>query len=232
VMELAPQFPNNVFVALASPPKDQKFNNVWFSLSEYEGGYYIVGALAAKMTKSNTIGYVGGRENPLYKACSKAYEEGAKSVNPNIRVLSVFTGDFNDPVKAKEATVSQIQSGADVIAHLQSLGMSGVFAAAEESTKAGKKVWVIGKDNDQFSMAPNVVLTSLVIDYAVQMKGILGEIAAGKKTGSLPQSVTNSAVYLADFYGRVPPDIATQISTLTDKVRKGEVKYTTQYDIQ
>jgi basic membrane protein A and related proteins len=232
VMEIAPQFPNTEFVALASPPKDKKFDNVWFSLSEYEGGYYIAGALAAKMSKSNVIGFVGGRENPLYTACSKAYEQGAKSINPNVKVLAVFTGDFNDPVKAKEATVSQIQSGADVIAHLQSLGMTGVFAAAEESLKAGKKVWVIGKDNDQFPQAPDVVLTSLIIDYSVQMKAILGEIAAGKKSGSMPQSVTNGAVYLADFYGRVPADVVTQINALTDKVKKGEVKYTTQYDLQ
>lgn len=232
VMEIAPQFPDSVFVALASPPSDQKFDNVWFSLSEYEGGYYIVGALAAKMTETNTIGFVGGRENPLYIACSKAYEEGAKSVNPDITVLTVFTGDFNDPIKAKEATVSQLQSGADIITHLQSLGMTGVFAAAEEATQTGKKVWVIGKDTDQFAQAPNVVMTSLVIDYGVQMKNILGEIADGKMSGSMAQSVTNGSVYLADFYGQVPSDVVAQIDELTTKVKKGEVKYTTQYDIK
>lgn len=231
VMEIAPEFPNTVFVSLASPPSDQQFDNMWFSLSEYEGAYYIAGALAAKMTASNTIGYVGGRENPLYVACSKAYEEGAKSANPDIKVLTVFTGDFNDPIKAKEATASQIDSGADVITHLQSLGMTGVFAAAEESTQAGKKVWVIGKDTDQYEQAPDVVLTSVIIDYGVQMKEILSEIAAGKRAGSMPQSVVNGSVYLADFRGNVPADVMAQIDELTKQVIAGEVTYTTQYDV-
>lgn len=232
VMEIAPEFPNTVFVSLAAPPSDQQFDNMWFSLSEYEGAYYIAGALAAKMTASHTIGYVGGRENPLYVACSKAYEEGAKSIDPAIKVLTVFTGDFNDPIKAKEAAASQIDSGADVITHLQSLGMTGVFAAAEESTKAGKKVWVIGKDTDQYEQAPDVVLTSVIIDYGVQMKSILSEIAAGKRAGSMPQSVVNGSVYLADFRGNVPADVVAQIDDLTAKVIAGEVTYTTQYDVE
>lgn len=232
VMEIAPQFPETVFVTLTAPPADQTFDNMWFGLNECEGGYYLAGALAAKMTESNTIGFVGGRENPLYVACSKAYEEGAKAVNPDVKVLTVFTSDFNDPIKAKEASVSQIQSGADVLTHLQDLGMTGVFAAAEESTAAGKKVWVIGKGSDQYDQAPNVVLSSVIMDYGVQMKDVLREIASGKKSGSMPQSVAKGSIYLADFRGNVPEDILKEINELTDKVKAGEVKYTTQYDVE
>lgn len=232
VMEIAPQFPDTVFVTLVSPPADQTFDNVWFGLNECEGGYYLAGALAAQMTQSDTIGFVGGRENPLYVACSKAYEEGAKSVNSDIKVLTVFTSDFNDPIKAKEAAVSQIQSGADVVTHLQDLGMTGVFAAAEESTEAGKKVWVIGKGSDQYEQAPDVILTSVIMDYGVQMKDILKEVASGKKSGSMPQSVARGSVYLADFHGNVPADVEKQMNELTEKVKAGEVEYTTQYDVE
>lgn len=232
VMEIAPQFPDTVFVTLVSPPSNQTFDNVWFGLNECEGGYYLAGALAARMTQSDTIGFVGGRENPLYVACSRAYEEGAQSVNSDIKVLTVFTSDFNDPIKAKEATVSQIQSGADVITHLQDLGMTGVFAAAEESTEAGKKVWVIGKGSDQYEQAPDVVLTSVIMDYGVQMKDILHEVANGKKGGFMPQSVARGSVYLADFHGNVPSDVETQMDELTEKVKAGNITYTTQYDVE
>lgn len=232
VMEIAPQFPDTTFVALASPPADKKFDNVWFSGGEYEGAYYVAGALAAKMTKSNVIGFIGGRENPLYKACSLAYEEGAKSINPDIQVLAVFTGDFNDPVKGKEAAVSQIQSGADVIAHAMNLGAFGLFAAAEEAEAAGEtQIWTIGKDMDQFAQAPKVVLTSIIIDNAIQMKLILGEIAAGNRTGFMPMNLEKSSVYLADFYGQVPPEVIAEIEAIQEKVLKGEVEYTTQYDL-
>lgn len=140
VMEIAPEFPDNVFVTLAAVPEDQTFENVWFAANECEGAYYVAGALAAQTTQTGTIGVVGGRENPLYVACSRAYEEGAKSVNPDVEVLTVFTGDFNDPIKAKEAAASQIQSGADVIVHFQDLGLTGVVAAAEEATQTGSQI--------------------------------------------------------------------------------------------
>lgn len=232
VMEIAPQFPETVFVTLASPPADQTFENVWFNLVECESAYYISGALAAHMSESGTLGFVGGRENPLYVACSKAYEEGAKSVNPDAEVLTVFTGDFNDPIKAKEAAVSQIQSGADVLVHLQDLGMTGVFAAAEEAMEGGDKVWVIGKGNDQYEQAPEVILTSVVLDYGAQMKSILKEISDGKKGGSMAQRMENGSVYLADFRGNVPEDVVKEIDALTEKMLAGEIEYTTQYDIE
>ena len=148
VMEIAPEFPENVFVTLAATPEDQTFDNVWFAANECESAYYAAGALAAQTTQSKVIGVVGGRENPLYVACATAYAEGAHSVDPDVEVLTVFTGDFNDPIKAKEAAASQIQSGADVIVHFQDLGMPGVIAAAEEALAAGNQVWVIGKGVD------------------------------------------------------------------------------------
>ena len=148
VMEIAPEFPENVFVTLAATPEDQTFDNVWFAANECESAYYAAGALAAQTTQSKVIGVVGGRENPLYVACAAAYAEGAHSVDPDVEVLTVFTGDFNDPLKAKEAAASQIQSGADVIVHFQDLGMTGVIAAAEEALAAGNQVWVIGKGVD------------------------------------------------------------------------------------
>lgn len=231
VMEIAPEFPENVFVTLAAVPADQTFDNVWFAANECEGAYYIAGALAANMTASGTIGVVGGRENPLYVACSKAYEEGAHSVNPDIEVLSVFTGDFNDPIKAKEAAASQIQSGADIIVHFLDLGMTGVIAAAEQARQEGQNVWVIGKGSDQYEQAPEVTLTSVIFDYGVAMENILQEILAGTRSGEMPLSLSNGAIYLADFHGVVPEDVEDQIKDLTETVQSGSVTYTTQYDV-
>ena len=64
VMEIAPEFPENVFVTLAATPEDQTFDNVWFAANECESAYYAAGALAAQTTQSKVIGVVGGRENP------------------------------------------------------------------------------------------------------------------------------------------------------------------------
>lgn len=233
VMEIAPEFPDTVFVALAAAPKDETFDNVWFSALECESAYYLAGAIAAKKSETGTIGLVGGRENPLYVACSMAYEQGATDTDPNVKVLKAFTGDYNDPIKSKEAAASQIQSGADVIAHFQDLGMTGVVAAAEESTKAGSQVWVIGKGSDQYEQAPDVILTSVVYDYGVSMRNILAKVAnEGQKSGVGPISLADGSVYLADSRGRIDEETQKMVDELTQKLINGEIKYTTQYDIE
>lgn len=68
VMEIAPEFPDPTFVALAAAPADQTFENIWFATLECEGAYYAAGVLAAETTESGSLGVVGGRENPLYVA--------------------------------------------------------------------------------------------------------------------------------------------------------------------
>ena len=77
-----------------------------------------------------------------------------------------------------------------------------------------------------------MVLTSVIMDYGVQMKDILHEVANGKKGGSMPQSVARGSVYLADFHGNVPSDVETQMDELTEKVKAGNITYTTQYDVE
>ena len=149
-----------------------------------------------------------------------------------MKVLTVFTGDFNDPIKAKEAAASQIQSGSDVIVHFQDLGMTGVIAAAEEALAAGDQVWVIGKGVDQYDQAPDVTLTSVIFDYGTAMKNILAEIANGVKSGEMPLSMANGAVYLADCRGRVSEEVEAQIAALTEQLIAGEITYTTQYDVE
>ena len=62
-------------------------------------------------------------------------------MNPDIQVMTTFTGDFEDPIKAKEAAVSQMESGADVLVYFVDAGMTGVIAAAEEELATGHQVW-------------------------------------------------------------------------------------------
>lgn len=232
VMEIAPEFPETTFVALATQPEDQEFDNVWFVSQECEGGYYVAGVLAAKTTKTNSLGVIGGRENPLYTACAKAFEEGAKSVNPDINVMTTFTGDFNDPIKAKEAAVSQIESGADILTYFVDAGVTGVIAAAEEAEKSGSEIWTIGKGSDQYDLAPDVMLTSVVYDYGEAMIQTLQNILDGTKSGVLPLDLSNGCVYLADFRGQVPEDVTAEVDAVTEQVIAGEVTFTTQYDIE
>ena len=90
----------------------------------------------------------------------KAFEAGAKSVNPKVTVLSSYIGNWDDVSAAKEQALAQIARGADIIFQNADNAGFGVFQAAREK----KTVRVFGANSDQNSVAPEVTLGSVVID--------------------------------------------------------------------
>src|SRR5213078_3841284 len=142
---------------------------------EHEGSY-LVGMLAAKTTKSDTLGFIGGMDIPLIHRFETGYEEGAHAVNPNIRIIQNYVGvtdsAWNNPGKGKELALSQIGKGADVIFTAAGNSGLGAFDAVEQQGKdaSGRaKAFVIGVDSNQNGVKPGFVLTSMVkrVDNAV-----------------------------------------------------------------
>jgi basic membrane protein A len=142
---------------------------------EHEGSY-LAGMIAAMTSKTGVLGFVGGMDIPLIHKFAVGYEEGAKSVNPNIRVLPNYIGvtdaAWNDPVKGKELARTQIQKGADVIFAAAGNSGLGAFDAVEQYGKDDEgraRRFVIGVDSNQNWVKPGFVLTSMVkrVDNAV-----------------------------------------------------------------
>ena len=112
------------------------------------------------MTKTGTIGFVGANESDLIKKFYDGYEQGAKYVKPDIKVLKVYIGGsnaFNDPASAKAKTETLIQQKADVIYHASGASGAGVFQAVKE-----KNVYGIGVDSNQDGLYPGTILTSMM----------------------------------------------------------------------
>src|SRR6266436_354491 len=135
---------------------------------EHEGSY-LVGMLAAKTTKTGTIGFLGGMDIGLIHRFETGYEEGARSVNPNIRVIQNYVGvtdsAWNNPGKGKELALAQIGKGADVVFTAAGNSGLGAFDAVEQMGKdqTGRAThFVIGVDSNQNMVKPGFVLTSMV----------------------------------------------------------------------
>ena len=163
---VAPDYPDTKFVAvdvtwLESPNIRQ------IGFAEHEGSY-LVGMLAAMASESGTVGFVGGMDIPLIRHFGCGYAQGAKSVNPDITVVSNMTGTtpaaWNDPVKGSELTKAQISQGADVV--YAAAGGTGVGVL---QTAADEGVFSIGVDSNQNHLHPGSVLTSMLkrVDVAV-----------------------------------------------------------------
>src|SRR5438128_3030936 len=173
IMELvAKDYPNLHFAIVDGVSQLPNVASLVFK--EHEGSY-LVGMIAAKTTKTNTLGFVGGMDIPLIHRFEKGYEEGAKSVNPNIQVVQNYVGvtdaAWNNPGKGKELALAQIGKGADVIFTAAGNSGLGAFDAVEQFGKENGRAthFVIGVDSNQNMVKPGFVLTSMVkhVDNAV-----------------------------------------------------------------
>jgi basic membrane protein A len=131
---LADQFPDKDFVIVAGYT-DKYHKNVTGFANDWGAPAYVAGVIAANMTKSGVVGYVGGAEIPPTTQGAAAFKAGALSVNPKIKVLTNITGDFNDVAKAKAATAAMITDKADVIFPFLDAGIAGSYSAGKESGK-------------------------------------------------------------------------------------------------
>jgi simple sugar transport system substrate-binding protein/basic membrane protein A len=119
---------------------------------------YLMGVLAARMSKTGKLGSVNSLEGiPNVVAQVGAFRKGAKSVNPNIEVKVIYIKSMEDAAEAKEAALTLISGGADFISGKLNAGQSGIIQAAKE-----KGVYANGRSFGHTAIAPEAVLTNIV----------------------------------------------------------------------
>lgn len=162
-LEVGAQYPDTKFICVEA---DAAADNVASYVMKCEEGGYIEGMLAASMTKSNKLGFIGPVEGASLIKIMNGFEDGAKSINPDIEVQTAWTGSFTDTALAKEAAQAMIDSGVDFIAHdanegrtsafnlFQTAGQSGyvgillchvAFVRPDTIMKPGQQIYVIAK---------------------------------------------------------------------------------------
>jgi basic membrane protein A len=181
VAKVAAQFPQKHFAIVDS---QIDLPNVRSLMFEEHQGAYIVGAIAAMVSKTGKIGFVGGMDVPLIRRFQMGYEAGARKINPQITVVSNFCGvtgeAWNNPPKAKELALAQYEDGADVIFAAAGASGFGVFDAAEEQKKLA-----IGVDSNQDWTKPGLILTSMLKRVDLAVYATIEDAQAGKFTGGL-----------------------------------------------
>ncbi len=170
ITAIASEFPDKKFVCIdyIRQPKAVIPANLQGIIFEEKKGSFLAGALAGLVTKTNTVGFIGGMESSVIKKFEQGFIDGARSVNPGVRIISGYIGmtgsAFADPSKGRELALGQYGRGADIIYQAAGASGLGVIEAARES-----KALVICTDRDQESEAPGFVLSSMTkaVDRAV-----------------------------------------------------------------
>lgn len=166
------QYPRTVFIVTSGERVAGNVSPLIFRLSEAS---YLAGMVAGGMTKSNTIGFVGGIELPPIKLAEDAWVAGAKAVNPSVVARSTYLNTFDDVAAGREAAIALLRSGVDMFHHNADQAALGVFQAVKESPNA----YIFGANLDQRELAPQRVLGSAVIDLPRAFLAVAREVKQG-----------------------------------------------------
>jgi basic membrane lipoprotein Med (substrate-binding protein (PBP1-ABC) superfamily) len=169
---VAPDFPHTIFITTSGSTAGPNLAGMTFGFADAS---YLAGLLAGTMTRSKVVGVIGGTELPPVVESFRAFERGAHDVNPAIRVVSSYIGNWDDVSAGKEQALAQFSRGADVIFQNADAAGLGVFQAAREH----RTVFVIGSNSDQNAVAPDVTLGSVVIDLPLAFLTVAREVKAG-----------------------------------------------------
>ncbi len=143
--KLAPEYPDIKFGAVDQDQYAGTIDNVMGLMFSEDQSGFMAGALAGLMTESKVVGIVCGMEIPPVIKFRLGYENGVHHVCPDCTVLGLYIDSFTDPARGKEAALSQMAEGADVIFGAGGpTGTGGIVAAAAEG------IWVIGVDQDEY----------------------------------------------------------------------------------
>jgi len=234
VKTVARRNPGARFLLIDSPLLDAQGKpytvpNVRSVIFREEEGSFLVGALAGLATQVKRVGFVGGMEIPLIKKFEAGFRAGVATTNPGAseRMLVSYTGSFDNVAVGKQIGQDMLAKGADVVFHAAGSDGLGVIQAVKEARAAGKQVWAIGVDSDQWPLAPDAMLTSMVkrVDLAVYQtirNLVEGAFQAGNAALGVKEQGVSYAEVRIDFPGKA--DALQRVEKLRQKIIAGEIK--------
>ncbi len=150
LQKVAPKYPDKKFILYDTTVDYTACDckNVYSMTYKQNEGSYVAGLYAGLMSKTKTIGAVGGQDIPVINDFIVGYKQGAKDggIDPS-KVIVQYAGGWNDPAKGKEITLAMYQQGADIVFNIAGGTGVGIFQAAQETGK-----WAIGVDSDQATL--------------------------------------------------------------------------------
>lgn len=210
-------FPNIQFFIMNGTVAEDNYTA--FAIQDAEQGY-LMGALAALMSKSGKLGFIGGMPiNPIING-AKGFAQGAKDTKADIEVTIENTGSFDDVSAAKELAKAMIGQGVDILCPMADQSSLGVIEAADEDN-----VKAIYSGMDLEGKAPASVIVSVLKDTSIAYEAAYKAYLAGEIPNEvLPMGVAQGVIYFSDFYQEVPEEIQTQMKEIQDKFAKGEIE--------
>jgi basic membrane protein A and related proteins len=179
------------------------------------------GVAGGMMTKSNKLAFITAQKFKAMDDMFAGFRDGAKWVNPKAEVVQSYTGDWDDVGKAKEAALAHIAQGVDVIAPSLDLAQQGGIEAAK-----AKNVWAVGFVDDQYTAAPDHILTTAIERIDLAMVEI-SKLAQQKKLEGKQYvfGIDNAEVAgYGKFGNKVPKNVQDKVAEAKKLMLEGKLK--------
>lgn len=226
LVEIAPDFPNTSFAwgTTLDTFVDKGIHNVFAYEARSEEGGYVLGVLAASLSKSGVIGVIGPIETGDAKLYVNGFKAGVAATKPNITVNVNWTGSFSDVALASEAAQTHTKAGADVLTGTAQMVVGAIGVAKEKGV-----LW-FGTQADQASLAPNVVVACQVYDWTVVLDEIFNLIKGGTRGGkAFAIKLANGGLKIQ--YNPSYP-LPSDVKALADKTVQGIINGTIQVKVE
>ncbi|MBO8434683.1 MAG: BMP family ABC transporter substrate-binding protein [Tyzzerella sp.] len=241
---VAPQYPEKKYIIFDTDVDySLGLDNVYSMSYKQNEAAFLAGVLASGVTTSDmefanaeaVIGFIGAKDTAaVINDSAVGYIEGAKFMNPDVKVLVSYVGSYTDSATAKELALTQYSNGADCVFVAAGPASVGVIEAGAESQK-----YVIGVDSDQALAYEGKDEANYIISSAIKGVGISIYNSIEKDLeGKLPYGtyeqlgLKEGAVGIADndiYKSVVPEDIRSSVLDAKDKILNGDVTVSTAY---
>ena len=232
VEQVARRNPQARFLLIDSPLLDasgrpQALPNVRTVVFKEEEGSFLAGALAGQVARKQ-VAFIGGMDIPLIRKFEAGFRAGVQTAHAGLgsTLLTAYTGSFDNVAAGKAVAQDLLSKGVDVLFHAAGSDGLGVIQAVKEARAAGRNVWVMGVDSDQWALAPGAVLTSMVkrVDLAVyeSAKALQGKNFEARHVAL---GLRENAVVLAEVRLDFPDKeaVLAKVEALRKRIVQGEL---------
>lgn len=219
VEQVASAFPKTKFIVLYGAPT--KVPNVLSVSFDPFSTTYVDGVAAALVSKTGKIGIISGEDSEVFQQLVSGVRQGVKSLRKSGDVKVVFSGDYSDAQKNKEATQTLIDGGTDVVMGYLDAGASVMAKTAQSNGK-----YVIGLTGDMHDIAPKAVITSGITDIGRILAAAITKAEQGSFKGGQQQLFGLKEGYggVGTFGAFVSQDTRKKIKDTAKGISSGAIK--------
>ncbi len=217
IESVAQEFPDHNFAIIDTVVEGDNVASITYREQE---GDFLMGVLAAMLTESNKVGFIGGVDMFIIRRIESGFKQGVVYENPDVDVVSEFAGTFTDSEVGKDLALAQYTGGVDVIYNAAGRTGLGIIEAAKEADKL-----TIGTSGDQRYLAPGHVVGNRPKRVDTAVLRLVEEIKQDKfKPGTRSLGLEEGGLSLGPFdEDIVTADMLDRLEALKEKIIAGEI---------